>query len=89
MNTQRRKEDRCAIVRLWNWATPYIQIVGFIITIGTVIFVGGGKWNDVNASIQDVQSLKSWREQMSGQISVMGQDLHDLHEWYAMDHGKK
>lgn len=85
---KRRSSDDCPAKKLWDWGTPYIQILGFVATIIAVTFAGGGKWDEVNAAIGDVATLKIWQAQVNTQQAVMKQELDDLHAWYAKDTGR-
>lgn len=77
----KRREDRCLILRLWNRATPYIQITGFLITIGTVIFTGGGIWKDVQAYGPRLDTIEQWKYQQAQDTAEMKQSLRDIHEY--------
>lgn len=87
MAPNRRRDDSCIIVRLWNSATPYIQIAGFLITIASVIFFAGGTWQEVKAHGPDIESLKIWRSQEQQDMAVLKQQVRDIHD-YLIPRGK-
>lgn len=71
----------CVVKKLWDAFTPYVQIAGFI-------FMCGAVYQSSQNAMADVKDLKSWKDQTSPLFAAMQQDLHDLHEWYRMDHKK-
>jgi len=76
----RRITDRCIAKRLWENFTPYVQIAGFILTIGGGAIACGMFWGAVQDALADVKDIKEWKAQTSVNLAVMQQEIHDIHE---------
>lgn len=66
---------------LWESATPYVQIFGWLVLVAGVIFSGGIFYQNEQSAITDVQALKSWKEQESVNIADIQREVHDIHDF--------
>lgn len=89
---KRRKLDNCVFKKFYDFCTPYLQVGGYLIMLGTLVaalFMGFSflqKTNEANAAVLDIQL---WRATVTPDLSALKQEVHDIHEWYADDHNKK
>ena len=77
------KED--PLLSWWRRYRPYWHIgMGLL---GVVFFTGiaWAQYITINPRLTD---LEKFRERTEPVLSQMQQNLQDLHEWYAADHGK-
>jgi hypothetical protein len=77
----RRREDKCITVKLWNMATPYIQIIGFVSTLASIIFFAGGSWNDVKAYSKRIDVIEGWKTEEQQDMAVIKQQIKDIHDY--------
>lgn len=83
---KRRREDQSAVAYVME--NPYIRMCTYAVTIITMIFMCGGIWRDVAASMNDVETLKKWRATADMDLAVtkndvgsMKKQLDDIHAY--------
>ena len=84
MNEHRRETDNCFIKSLYDKATPYIQLGGYLVMLGTILgglYIGFSFVATANANTTAVADLQTFKSDTQIAIASMQQEIHDLHEY--------
>lgn len=93
--TEDCEETRNFLQRVRDDLSPWriVQALGFVLLSA---FIVGVNWNKVSASVERLDAvdtrlvkIEEFRNSAQTDIAVMKQELGELHDWYAFDHGKE
>lgn len=82
----RHKKD-CVMKRLYDMATPYVQIIGWAVVAVPILYGSAVYLHTTLAYGDDITSLKAWREQTEPSMAAMKQEIDDIHE-VVVRHGR-
>lgn len=88
MPQNRRKLDKCLMKRLWDKGTPYLQIGGYFVMLGSIC---GGVWmaftfiEQANAAIAVTADYQVFKTQQQISMAVIQQEVHDIHQYLLKD----
>jgi len=80
---RRRANNKCLVKKLWEWASPYQQIIGYLLMLGTIIggIYQGYKFIDqAQAAITMVDELQDFKSKTEVAIAVLQQESHDTND---------
>lgn len=83
MNRNRRTYDRCIMKKLWEWANPYQQIVGYFVMMATLcggLYTGYKFIDQAQAAIIAVGELQAFKSNTETAIAVIKQESHDTND---------
>ena len=76
----RRREDRCLVVKLWNQATPYIQMLGWVIIVLGVFGAATLQYGKVQAYDDRIAKLEQDNEKQMILLQRIDQRLSDMYD---------
>lgn len=70
---RRRITDNCIAKRLYEWSTPYLQVIGYVVLLGTMVtglWIGFTFIKAAQAATGDIEALKRFQEETVVTLAV-------------------
>lgn len=74
-NRYRRRTDDCIAKRLYDAATPYVQIAGFVVLCA---FTAGSNWRKVDGYDSRISALETEKAAVNQNIAALKQGQEDM-----------
>lgn len=78
MAPHRRETDNCIAKRIYEAATPYVQIIGWVAVVLPILFVAFTYVRDVQAYNQRIESLEEFKAESTQKIAGVDEKVNGI-----------
>ena len=89
MQYNRRQSDKCIAKRLYETATPYVQVIGWIAVAVPALYAAFSFYFTAQADHAVAQDYLEFKPSIQQSLAVLTQKVDDMHTWMKADRNKK